>query len=147
MSKKYLLLCNRHNSMFGDCWALFWGNRDSKSGYTSDLRIAHRFDEEEIKKYEDGRADIPIPIDVLGIPEEYESKESFNKNIRVLIEKGTLNELLHLDLKPDDDDEQICCPNCGSNDLTEFNDDEIPVFVCENCDYEFQESEVKNDEV
>ncbi|AIY80527.1 hypothetical protein U728_1105 [Clostridium botulinum 202F] len=148
MSKKYLLLCNRHNSCFGDNWCLWWGDRESKSGYSSDVRIAHRFDEEEIKKYEDGKSDIPIPIDVLGISEEYKSEETINKNINVLIEKGTLNRLLGLELRPlfqEEDEDAICCPNCGSNDLTEFNDDKIPVFVCENCDYEFQESEVEHE--
>lgn len=111
MSKKYLVLCNRHNSIYGDEWALFWGCRDSKGGYSSDLRTAHRFDESEIERFND-KLDIPIPIDVLGIPEECESKEDMNKNIRVLIEKGTLNELLNLNLKPLHQQNNIC-PNCG----------------------------------
>ncbi|NFF80420.1 hypothetical protein FDA09_11725 [Clostridium botulinum] len=113
MSKKYLLLCNRHNGCFGDNWCLWWGDRESKSGYSSDVRIAHRFDEEEIKKYEDGKLDIPISIDVLGISEEYESEETINKNINVLIEKGTLNRLLGMELRPlfqEEDEDAICCP-------------------------------------
>lgn len=111
MSKKYLVLCNRHNSMFGDAWALFWGNRESEGGYCSDLRVAHRFDESEITDFKDNE-DIPIPIDVLGIPEGYESEENINKNICVLIEKGKLNELLDLNLRPLHQVKE-CCPNCG----------------------------------
>lgn len=99
MSKKYLLLCNRHSSIYGDEWGLFWGCRDSESGYNPDLRTAHRFAEEEIEKYKGRQDDIPIPIDFLGVSEEYESEDTYNKNIRVLIEKGTLERLLHLDLK------------------------------------------------
>lgn len=111
MSKKYLVLCNRHNSIHGDDWALFWGYRDSEGGYNSDLRTAHRFDESEISQFNDNK-DIPIPIDVLGIPEECESEETLNKNIRVLIEKGTLNELLDLNLRPLFQSKEYC-PNCG----------------------------------
>lgn len=96
--KKYLVLCNRHNSSYGDNWCLFWGNRERKCGYSSDIRIAHRFDESEIVEFDDD-GDIPIPIDVLGISEDYESEEGFNDNIKVMIEKGTLNELLGLKLK------------------------------------------------
>ena len=99
MSMKYLVLCNRHESIFGEPWALFWGCRESKSGYTSDLRVAHRFSEDEIKEFND-RSDIPIPLEPLGISEKYESEENINKNISVLIEKGTLNKLLDLKLKP-----------------------------------------------
>lgn len=111
MGKKYLVLCNRHDSIYGDEWALFWGCRDSQGGYNADLRTAHRFDETEIEKFDDN-SDIPIPIDVLCIPEECESEETINKNIRVLIEKGTLNELLGLKLKPHKTYVEIC-PNCG----------------------------------
>ncbi len=141
---KYLVLCNRHNSIYGDNWALFWGNRESEGNYNSDLRTAHRFDETEIDRFND-KDDIPIPIDILGISEEYESEETINKNINVLIEKGTLNKLLGLELRPlfQEEEDAICCPNCGSSDLTRFNDDETPVFVCENCDYEFPESEAE----
>jgi len=99
MSKKYLLLCTRHSSLYGDEWALFWGNRESKSGYTCDPRVAHRFDEEEIKKYQDSD-EIAIPIDALGLQEGYENEKTINKHLRVLIEKGTLNDLLELNLRP-----------------------------------------------
>lgn len=111
--KKYLVLCNRHNSIFGGNWALFWGYRDSKNGYSSDLRVAHRFNETEISKFNDSN-DIPIPIDILGISEKYESEETINPNIAVLIEKGKINELLKLNLKPLKFGEE-CCPHCGEN--------------------------------
>lgn len=111
MSKKYLVLCNRHNSIFGDNWALFWGCRESKGGYNSDLRIAHRFDESELSQFDDNQ-DIPIPIDAIGILEDCESEENFNKNIEMLIERGTLNKLLNLHLKPLHQDRNYC-PVCG----------------------------------
>lgn len=111
MGKKYLVLCNRHNSVYGDNWALFWGCRNSQGGYNSDLRTAHRYDESEIGGFKDNQ-DIPIPIDVLGISEEYESEETINKNIVVMIEKGTLNKLLNLNLRPLFVEEEVCCNNC-----------------------------------
>ena len=77
---------------------LFWGNRESKSGYTSDVRVAHRFDESEIVGFDDDE-DIPIPIDILGISEEYIDESKMNKNLRVMIEKRTINKLLDLNLK------------------------------------------------
>lgn len=100
MSKKYLLLCDRHTSIFGAEWCLFWGYGGCEGGYTSDLRRAHRFTEEEIKMFQDDKEDIPIPIDILNISEECENEETLNKNISVLIEKGTLNKLMGLNLKP-----------------------------------------------
>jgi len=56
--------------------------------------VAHRFDESEILKFNDNR-DIPISIDVLGVSEYYENEENFNKNIEILIERGTLNSLFN----------------------------------------------------
>ncbi|APR02560.1 TPA: hypothetical protein ACXDAY_002183 [Clostridium botulinum] len=111
MGKKYLILCNRHNSIFGGEWGLFWGYRESEGGYNSDLRTAHRFDESEIHRSNDNR-DIPIPIDILGIPEECEDEKTINENINVVIEKGTLNDLLDLDLRPLHQTGQYC-PSCG----------------------------------
>lgn len=148
MSKKYLLLCNRHNSIYGDEWCLWWGNRESKSGYTSDVRIAHRFTEEEIKQYEEDAAkgeDIPVPIDVIGVSEEYEPKETYNKNLRVLIEKGTLNKLMDLELKPLWQDNAVYCPNCGCTELDEDEreEDGEKIYYCNGCGYEFKESEVE----
>jgi len=113
VSKKYLVLCNRHNSIFGDNWALFWGDGESAGGYNSDLRAAHRFDESEISQFNDDQ-DIPIPIDVLGISEDYEKEETRNKNVAVLIERGTLNKLLGLKLKPLHQTKE-CCPSCGES--------------------------------
>lgn len=38
----------------------------------------------------------------------------------------------------------ICCPNCGSSNLSEISDRETPlVFICEDCEYEFPKSEVE----
>lgn len=113
MSKKYLLLCNRHESVFGDNWCLWWGNRENKGGYNSDVRLAHRFTEEEIKDYAEKGRDIPVPVDVLGVSEDYESKENYNPNFKVLIEKGTLNKLMDLELRPLFKDEGYCS-KCGS---------------------------------
>lgn len=113
MSKKYLLLCNRHESVFGDNWCLWWGTRESKDGYNSDVRLAHRFTEEEIKNYAERGRDIPISVDVLGVSEDYEPKEKYNPNFKVLVEKGTLNKLMDLELRPLFQDEGYCS-KCGS---------------------------------
>lgn len=98
--KKYLIMCNRHPSIFGDNWCLWWGCRESKSSYSTDVRLAHRFTYDEAKEIADNKGEFMIPIDVLGVSEGYEIEETYNKNLRVLIEKGTLNELLDLKLKP-----------------------------------------------
>lgn len=100
--KKYLILCDRHLSLFGDNWCLWWGCRESKSSYSTDVRLAHRFTYDEAMEIND-KDDIMISIDDLGVSEGYEPEETYNKNLRVLIEKGTLNELLDLDLKPNCD--------------------------------------------
>lgn len=100
--KKYLILCNRHPSIFGDNWCLWWGCRESKSSYSTDVRLAHRFTYDEAIEIND-KDDIMISIDALGISEGYESEETYNKNLRVLIEKGTLNEMLNMSLKPNCD--------------------------------------------
>lgn len=109
---KYLLLTTRHSSIYGDEWALFWGYRESKNGYSADLRTAHRFEEEEIEKYRGRKDDIPISIDALGISEGYEDEKTFNKNIRVMIEKGVLNKLLDLELRPEEKEDEEYCPYC-----------------------------------
>lgn len=108
MSKKYLLLCNRHESIYGGNWCLWWGNRESRSGYTSDVRLAHRFNEEEIEKYAEKGQDIPVPIEIIEVPEDYEAIENYNKNFVQLIEKGTINKLMNLELRPlfQDDEER-----------------------------------------
>lgn len=137
MSKKYLLLCNRHNSVFGENWCLWWGNRESKSNYTSDIRLAHRFDEKEIEKYADRGHDIPVPIEVLGISEGYEPIETFNKNFVSMVEKGTINKLMGLELKPLFQEEEIVCPSCGSV-AEEIGYKE---YRCIDCEYEFGEED------
>ncbi|NFO40815.1 hypothetical protein FDB42_12050 [Clostridium botulinum] len=143
MSKKYLLLCNRHNSCFGDNWCLWWGDRESKSGYSSDLRIAHRFTEEEIEKYKEEGQDIPVPIDVIGVSEEYEPKETYNKNLRVLIEKGTLNQLMDLNLRPLFQEPECICPSCGSDNVMQTYEGDEVVYICNECEYEFDEDGVE----
>lgn len=143
MSKKYLLLCNRHNSIYGDSWCLWWGDRESKCGYSSDVRIAHRFTEDEIKEYQNCDDDIPIPIDVIGVSEDYEPKETYNKNLCVLIEKGTLNKLMDLNLKPLFQETEHICPKCGSNDVNETYDYNELVYICQDCECEFDENGVE----
>lgn len=139
MGKKYLLLCNRHNSTFGDNWCLWWGDRESKSGYTSDIRIAHRFDEEDMVMYMGSNDDIPVPIDILGIQEEYEPKETYNENLRVLLEKGTLNKLMNLNLRPLFQEPKTLCPNCGCDDIKDDYEIDELVHICKNCSCEFDE--------
>lgn len=143
MSNKYLLLCNGHNSVYDDNWCLWWGDRESKSGYITDLRRAHRFTKDEIEKYK-GDEDIAVPVDVLGISEEYEPEETYNENICVMIKKNKINELMGLELRPLFQDEEIWCPVCGCRNLEErennFGD---KVYICEECGYEFEGSEVE----
>jgi hypothetical protein len=97
--KKYLILCNRHNSIYGDNWCLWWGTRESKSSYSSDAREAHRFTYDEATKIADNKEDYMVSCEELGISEEYEPKETFNKNLRVLIEKGTVNDICGFELR------------------------------------------------
>lgn len=99
VDKKYLLLCNRHNSSYGDNYCLWWGNREQQGGYTSDVRLAHRFTEKEIKEYEEKYQDIAVPVELLKVSEDYESTETFNENLICLVEKGTINKLMGLQLK------------------------------------------------
>lgn len=93
---KYLVLTTRHESIYGKGFALFWGCGNSKGGYNSDPRTAHRFTEEEAKEFKDSD-DIAIPIDKLGLSEECET--GLNPNILCLIEKGTLNHLYNLKIR------------------------------------------------
>ncbi len=143
MSKMYLLLCNRHNSIYGENWCLWWGKRESRSGYISDVRVAHRFTEEEIKEYESKNEDIPVPIEILGISEQYEPIESYNKNLCVLIEKGTLNRLMNLELKPLFQEETHYCPKCGNYDLEETYEEFDSVYICKECGCEFDEDGIE----
>ena len=144
MSKKYLLLCNRHNSIYGDNWCLWWGDRESKGGYSSDIRIAHRFTEDEIKEYQNfGDDDIPVPIDIIGLSENYEPEKTYNKNFCVLIEKGTLNRLMGLNLKPLFQEPEHICHKCGCSDVNETFDYGELVYICNDCGCEFDENGVE----
>ena len=105
--KHYIILCNRHESMFGDNWALFWGHKESEGGYTSDPYLAHRYTEDEIASFDDDQ-DIPLDIELLGLPVKYTEKQP---NVWRLIEKGTLNNIYKLRLKPKK--KQNYCDYCG----------------------------------
>ena len=93
---KYLVITTRHKNMYGDGFALFWGQGNSEGGYNCDPRTAHRFTEEEIKKFDD-RGDIAISIDKLGLTEKCET--GLNPNLRCLVELGTINQLYNLRIK------------------------------------------------
>ena len=91
----YLVVTTRHESIFGNNFALFWGFNESEGGYNSDARTAHRFTEKEALKFTDN-SDIPIPIDKLGLTDECEKDN--NINLLCLVEKATLNRLYNLNL-------------------------------------------------
>lgn len=95
---KYLVITLRHDCIYGNEFALFWGYRDGEGGYNSDPRTAHRFTKEEITKFDD-RGDIAIPIDKLGLLEECEKEGNINPNFRCLVEKGTINNLYNLKIR------------------------------------------------
>jgi hypothetical protein len=101
MADKYLILCNRHPSIFGDSFALWWGYRDEKSGYTSNFSDAHLYDYDDVKNNHIGDSDDPaIKLSDLGYTEERFKALPKDEILRVLIEKGTLNKLLGLRLRP-----------------------------------------------
>ncbi|MEO2600965.1 hypothetical protein [Clostridium butyricum] len=142
MEEKYLLLTTRHESVFGNTFALFWGDRENEGGYTSDLRVAHRFTKERVEKLAD-EDDIAIPISILNIPEECETNDKINKNINVLVEKGTLNKLIdNLNLKHDYFEDDLKCPKCDTL-LYDYHivdwDDGRPIYKCPECDAEINE--------
>lgn len=92
---KYLVLCKRHESTFGNNWCLWWGYGKSRGGYTSDLRLAHRFAEEEIKEFEGHEEeDLPIKCEDIGVSEEQIDSEKINKNALLLMEKGKLCKII-----------------------------------------------------
>ena len=100
----YLVVTTRHESIFGNNFALFWGFNESEGGYNSDPRTAHRFTEEEASKFTKG-SDIPISIDKLGLSDECEKDN--NINLLCLVEKGTLNRLYGLNLhRYEEEDEE-----------------------------------------
>lgn len=101
MSEKYLILCNRHGSIFGNNFALWWGYKKDEGGYNSDLRFAHLYDYDYVKNNHIGDKDDPaIKLSDIGYTEEMLANFPQDENLRVLIEKGTLNKLLGLGLKP-----------------------------------------------
>lgn len=88
----YVIVCTRHESIFGKNWALFWGCDERRGDYISDPERAHRFTEEEAMAIQEGGSDIAIPIDVLGLEPGYtEPKEGIVR----LMEKGQINRCLH----------------------------------------------------
>ena len=105
--KHYIILCNRHESMFGDNWGLFWGHKESEGGYTSDPYLAHRYREDEISNFDD-KQDVPLDIELLNLPVEYTEKES---NVWRLIEKGKINSIYKLGLRPKK--KNVYCDCCG----------------------------------
>lgn len=138
MSKMYLVLCTRHESIYGNEWCVWWGRKESKSGYSSDVRFAHRFTEEEIEKFKDDKQDIPIPIDLLKLPEGYPDEENTNYNLRVLIEKGTINKLTNLNLSPNEEMHTVICGECGNeldeNNIAGYDLDLKAIYKCPICD-------------
>lgn len=101
MSEKYLIICNRHPSIFGNNFALWWGYRDNGGGYTSNFPDAHLYDYEEVKYNHIGDNDDPaIKLSDLGYTEKQFGALPNDEILRVLIEKGTLNKLLEMRLKP-----------------------------------------------
>lgn len=101
MKEKYLIMCNRHNSYLGDHFCLWWGHKEKKGGYSSDFRHAHLFNYKEIedKKLFGDKEDIPIKLSDLGYTEESFHNLPQDENLRMLIEKGTLNKKLGLNIK------------------------------------------------
>lgn len=96
-NKLYIILTLRHENIFGDNFCLFWGYDKSPGGYTGNPYHAHRFTYEEAKRESDGELDIMIDIDLLELDKGY---IEHNKYIRCMIEKGTLNRVLGLRLRP-----------------------------------------------
>lgn len=95
--KKYLLLTLRHNSIYGENYCLFWGERGNKSGYTSNPYLAYRFTEAEMLEMGESVDDIFLDIEKLGISAEY--PKEINENVLCLVEKGTINKLYGLHIK------------------------------------------------
>lgn len=99
--KLYIILTLRHKNIYGDEFCLFWGYDESSGGYTGNPYHAHRYTYEEAKKRCDGKQDILIDIDMLGLDKEY---KQHNKNVLCFIEKATLNRLLGFKLRRMDSD-------------------------------------------
>ena len=101
-NEKYLIMCNRHNSCFGKNIALWWGYKELEGGYSTDLRHAHLYNYDYLVKgdfLEVNNSDIAIKLSDLGFTEEEFNNLPKAECLRILIEKGTLNELLGLKIK------------------------------------------------
>ncbi len=69
---KYLVVTTRHSSDFGERFCVFWGNREDPSGYTSNVRLAHRFSQKELPMAQlKNVGDFAVPCSALGVSEEY----------------------------------------------------------------------------
>jgi hypothetical protein len=99
MDDKYLILCNRHQSLYGNDFALWWGFKSEKGGYNSDFRFAHLYDYKDVKDHLNDKDDPAIKLSDLGYTEEQFNNLPTDENLRVFIERGTLNKLLKLNLK------------------------------------------------
>jgi hypothetical protein len=91
MSEKLFIIATlRHESLFGENWAMFWAK--DGSGYTADPYTAQRYKESEIGPYgKDSRndaGDIPLPVEALDISPEYRDQEA---GVIRLMEKGYIN--------------------------------------------------------
>lgn len=100
--EKYLILCNRHDSVYGKGYALWWGYRNDSGGYSADFRNAHLFSRDKVVDHLNDKGDPAIKLSDLGYTEQKFNSLPQDENLRVLIEKGTLNELLKLNLKAGD---------------------------------------------
>lgn len=83
---KYLIMTDKHRSIHGVQWVLFWG--PNKSGYTSFIGDAGRYTLEEAKGIIDNEETFMISEEELGIP------TGDFKRFKVLIEKGTVNDIV-----------------------------------------------------
>lgn len=93
----YLILCLRHDGVYGKEFCLWWGYGTSSSGYSSDVRTAHRFTYKEAIKIND-EDDIMIPVSKLGNIPWCNTKEELGITT-MLIQKGDLNNKLGMKLK------------------------------------------------
>ena len=68
---KYLIVTSRRQNPFGSRFCLFWGNGVDANGYTPDIRLAHRYSEEELPKAQFIKGgDFAVPCNLLGVSEE-----------------------------------------------------------------------------
>lgn len=85
---KYLVRDTNHKSPYGDIFCQWWGHGKNCGGYVSDLRLAHRFTEDELSDIR-GREEF-ISCSLLGISEEQADIERLNYNYSVLMEISVL---------------------------------------------------------